>query len=473
MGPVRRLSSCSAVALGVLAGAVAVFGCGNHRGGADTIRSRRVPIVVDTDAGLDDAIAILYPATSPDVDLRAITVAGTGLAHCFPGANNVVGLLELVGRTDVAVSCGPETPSGADDLFQPFPYEWRRVADGRYGDAWRIGRGEVDDRPAPQLLIEAVGTSEDPVTLVTLGPLTNVAAALARDEGFATGLERVITMGGAFDVPGNTANADPPPVRDVAEWNIYADPGAARDVLNADLAVRFVPLDATNDVPLDVYVLRAVARAPETDAMAVVTTLLSGVHGMVSAGDYYLWDPLAAVLAVRPDLGTFDTRDVEVVTSGAEAGRTVSQSRGSRRADIFTGADGRAAESTLLAGLAGGRAGTIDERPDVVIDPTECSTTHGTFSSGPLVVEVASDYEGGVAIGVVDPGRDEADIEAFFASSASAPPDWFRLAAALGTAVGAPSADLVRVVPGEYTVVCVRGEPGAFELEGTGTFTVR
>jgi pyrimidine-specific ribonucleoside hydrolase len=455
---------------------VTVVGCGNDGSSEETTHSTRTPIVVDTDAGLDDAIAILYLATSPDVDLRAVTVSGTGLAHCFPGANNVVGLLELAGRPDVPVSCGPEEPLGADDPFHPFPYEWRRVADGRYGDAWRIGRGGVDDRPAPELLMQVVRSSEAPVTLVTLGPLTNVATALARDDRFATGLEQVVTMGGAFDVPGNTANADPPPSRDVAEWNIYADPQSTRDVLDAELPIRLVPLDATNDVPLDAYVLRAAARAPVSKTMAVVSTLLSGVHGMVSAGQYYLWDPLAAVLAVRPELGTLEHRGVDVVTSGAEAGRTVTQNGGGAPAEVFTGANGRAAEAALLSGLTSSPMVSIDERPDVVIDASVCTAAHGALRAGPLVVTVATDSNpgdaGGTVIGILDPGRGAADIEAFFATPATEPPDWFTLTAALGAGIGGPSTDLVRVDSGDYTVVCVRGEADDLEFEGISTFTV-
>ena len=208
-------------------------------------------VVVDTDAGLDDAIALLYLATSAEVDLRASHRVGDGAGALLPRARNVVGLLELAGRGDVPVSCGPEQPIGTAAAFHPFPDDWRRVADGRYGDAWRIGAGSLDDRPAPELLVQAVKGNETPVTLITLGPLTNVAAALQLDEGLAADVERVVVMGGAFDVAGNTADAQPPPDRNVAEWNIYADPAAARDVVQAELPLTFVPLDATNRVPLD------------------------------------------------------------------------------------------------------------------------------------------------------------------------------------------------------------------------------
>jgi inosine-uridine nucleoside N-ribohydrolase len=157
-------------------------------GRGTTPRREPAPIVVDSDAGLDDAIALLYLATSPNVDLRAVTVSGTGLAHCFPGARNVIGLLELAGRGDVPVSCGPESPHGATAVFHPFPDDWRRFADSRYGDAWRIGRGSVDDRPAPEPLVQTVSASDAPVEVVALGPLTNVAAALDLGAAFGSGI---------------------------------------------------------------------------------------------------------------------------------------------------------------------------------------------------------------------------------------------------------------------------------------------
>ena len=180
---------------------------------------------------------------------------------------------------------------------------------------------------------------------------------------------------------------------------------------------------------------------------------------------------------VRPELGTFEHRSVDVVTSGAEAGRTIPQSGGGATAEIFTGADGRAAEAALLSGLTNSHVASIDESPDVVIDPTACTAAHGSLTAGPLVVEVApgsaADGAAGVAIGTLDRGRGAADIEAFFETSAIEPPDWFTLTAALGAAVGAPSTDLVRVKPGDYTVVCVRGATEDVELEGISSFSVR
>ena len=437
----------------------------------------RLAVVVDTDAGLDDAIALMFLASSTDVDLRAVTVSGTGLAHCFPGARNIVGLLELAGRPEVPVACGPETPLGKGDVFHPFPDGWRRVADGRYGGVWPIGAGSLDERSAPKLLVDTVASSETPVTIVTLGPLTNVAAALALDDAFAGGVEQVVAMGGAFDVAGNTANAEPPPLQNVAEWNLYADPSSAGAVLRAGLPLRFVPLDATNGVPIDAYVLRAAAFAPATEGIELLRALLAGLRGMITAGDYYLWDPLAAVLTVQPELGTIERRTVDVVASGPDAGRTIEavDPAEGMEAELFTTADGRSAEVALLTGLAGRPVPAIAEEPDLVLDPA--CTTDGVLRAGPGVVQLDADDDArdnrGVAIGTLAPGRGGADIEAFFAAPTEGPPEWFTLAAVLGAVFDAPTTDLLRLESGTYTIVCVRGGPRAPELVGTSTLTVR
>jgi pyrimidine-specific ribonucleoside hydrolase len=469
----RRIPSAAAAAL---AAGLALSGCG--AGGdqpvAGDASSAPLPVVVDTDAGLDDAIALLYLASSPDVDVRAVTVTGTGLAHCFPGALNVVGLLEATGRPDVPVACGREKPRGAGDELHAFPRDWRTGADGRYGNTWPIGQGTVDDRSAAELLVDTVAASESPVTLVTLGPLTNVADALALDEDVAAGLEKVVAMGGAFEVSGNTADADTPPQRNVAEWNVYADPSAARDVVRAGLPLTFVPLDATNEVPLDAFMLRAAGQAPPSDALRLTNALLTEMQWLIDEGDYYLWDPLAAVLALRPELGTATEAKVDVVTDGPESGRTATADGGTA-ANYVSSADGDAAKTALLEGLSGGPVPPVSDEPDLVFDAATCTTDRADLGAGPRIVQLdAGDASRFVAIGTLDPGRDEADIAAALAHPTEQGPEWFHYGAALGGADGAGATlSLVDLAPGEYTAVCVQGEEDvAMELLGTTTLTV-
>jgi pyrimidine-specific ribonucleoside hydrolase len=453
----------TAAALTTALAVLAACGGDGTSGGSTAPADGPRPIVVDTDAGLDDAIALLYLASSPDVDLRAVTVSGTGLAHCPMGARNVVGLLELAGRADVPVACGAETP--VDAAGREFPADWRRGADVRFDQVWPVGQTPLDDRSAAELLATSVRESPRPVTLLTLGPLTNVAHALELDDDLGGNVDRLVAMAGAFDVPGNT---DGP-----AEWNVYADPLAARTVARSGLPLTFVPLDATNAVPLDAPFLRAVASAPQTDVVVVTRDLLFGVRDLVAGGEYYLWDPLAAVLSVHPELGTAEQRAADVVVDGADSGRTIEADDGAA-AEVFTAADGRATERALLERLAGRPVPPIDERPDVVIDSVGCSATSpADLAAGARFLHLEPvDPSGWVVVGTLAPEAGPADIEAYFAEPPSEEPDWFTPAAFLGGAADAPRSDVALLERGEYTVICIEGDWETPKLRGTSTFTV-
>jgi inosine-uridine nucleoside N-ribohydrolase len=454
----------------LLAGVLAVAGCADDDSTTTppTSVDRPLPVIVDTDGGLDDAIALAYLARAPEVDLLAVTVSGTGLAHCFPGARNVVGLLEAMGAAGVPVACGAEATLAT--MGRAFPDEWRRTTDARYGAAWPIGRGSLDRRSAEELLVDTLDAAERPVTLVTLGPLTNVAGALALDPELGDGIARVVTMGGAFDVPGNTADAMPAPARTVAEWNIYVDAAAARAVAGAGLPLSFVPLDATNEVPLDAYLLRALARAPGSDAVELTRTLLARMEEMIAGGEYYLWDPLAAVLALHPELGRTEERSVAVVADGDDVGRTMTSPEGTP-AEVFVAVDARAAEAALLEGLAGRRVPDIVEEPDLVIDPVACTVEAPTVASGPSVLHLAPASRSFIAVGTIDRGYGPADIAAYLANPSAAEPEWFTTSAFLGGDPAVTTA-LATLTPGVYTAACIDGTWGAMELRSTTTFTV-
>jgi len=107
------------------------------------------PIVIDTDMAADDWMAILYLLQRPDVSVRAITVTGTGEAHCGPGMENALGLLSLAGNADAPVSCGRETPLGSDHAF---PESWRESVDNLMGLSLPENPNPPSSQTAVQLL---------------------------------------------------------------------------------------------------------------------------------------------------------------------------------------------------------------------------------------------------------------------------------------------------------------------------------
>jgi inosine-uridine nucleoside N-ribohydrolase len=312
----------------------AAAGCGGGSGGA------RTPVIVDTDLSSDDVIALLYVVQDPQVDLRAVTVSGTGLVHCPAGARIVLDLLAVAGRPDVPVACGPEHPL---DGLDAVPEDWRSAADGLFG--LTLPRAPRDPEPdAVALLRTAIEDSPRKPTVLELAPMTNLAAALQADPGLAP---RIVAMGGALDVPGNA------PGQPLAETNAWLDPAAARAVLHSGAPVTLVPLDATNQVPVTPFLAQALARHHYATPEATIASEIVAATNM-GAGGSYLWDPLAAVAATRSDLVRTASRRIDMTAGG----RTIA-AVGGPRVRVVTSVDRSAFERELLGTLLGGAPFTI------------------------------------------------------------------------------------------------------------------
>lgn len=207
------------------------------------------PVVVDTDLSFDDILALAFLLRQPEVDVRAATVSGTGLVHCLSGLQVTARLLATLERSDVPVSCGRDEPLAGGHAF---PTEWRQVTDGAYGLVLERASVSNPASTAPELLASVAAAAAAPITIVALGPLTDLAEALQADPGLVARIGRIVEMGGAVDVTGNVASdpagtGTPGP----AEWNVYADPAAADIVFRSGIPITLVPLDATNAVPVD------------------------------------------------------------------------------------------------------------------------------------------------------------------------------------------------------------------------------
>jgi purine nucleosidase len=182
--------------------------------------AHRVPLILDVDTGIDDALALLYACASDDADLLAVTcVAGNVAARQV--AENTLAVLELAGRGDIEVALGREQP-----LVRPL--ETTPETHGGRGLGYAelpVARRPLSDRHAVDLLIEEARRRPGEITLVTLGPLTNLALAVLREPALPRLLKAYVLMGGAYRSPGNTAPT--------TEWNINVDPDAAKIVFAA------------------------------------------------------------------------------------------------------------------------------------------------------------------------------------------------------------------------------------------------
>ena len=185
-------------------------------------------VIIDTDPGTDDAMAILLALNSPELKIEALTVV-PGNATAAQGLENALELVSLAGRPDIPVAAGAQKP-----LLQKLVTAETHGPNGLANIDLPAARSAADPRFAPDLIIELVHRYPHEITIVPLGPLTNVALALSKDPSIAGLVKEVVLMGGA--ISGGNVDA-------VAEFNIYVDPEAAQIVFQGGCPLTMVGLE--------------------------------------------------------------------------------------------------------------------------------------------------------------------------------------------------------------------------------------
>jgi inosine-uridine nucleoside N-ribohydrolase len=257
-----------------------------------------MPVVIDTDPGIDDALALLFAWNSPEIQVEVITTVA-GNVTIEAASTNLLRLLAL--RRPVP---RPIVAAGA-----PGPLARALTTATRYHG--EDGLGDLPDWPeveplpgspvAVEVILDAARRHERDLTIIALGPLTNLALALKEDAGALERVGRIVAMGGAVDVPGN--------VTPTAEFNMFVDPEAAHRVLAAGLPLEVVPLDATRQAVLPRAGMRAtLGRATGPLASRIQGFSERGFRIAHSDGEQgmALHDPLAVGLTLDPSLGKWE-----------------------------------------------------------------------------------------------------------------------------------------------------------------------
>jgi inosine-uridine nucleoside N-ribohydrolase len=215
---------------------------------------------------------------------------------------------------------------------------------GRTGLA---GRRRPVDQDAVAPFTSAVQDSPNPVTVLALGPLTNVGAALEAPPALVEYTEMIYVMGGAVDVYGSSVSDE----NTIAEWNIYCNPHAARIVFESGALITLVLLDATIDVPVTPEIVAQLEAEKSTPDAEFVAALLANNAELIASRNYYFWDPLATVVMSDPRLVTLTPRDVPVIDipSAPDDGRSKPVAIGSEML-VATAQDGDALEAALISG---------------------------------------------------------------------------------------------------------------------------
>ena len=304
-------------------------------------------VVIDTDCGTDDLIAIALLASRPDIELIAITTVH-GLTRALQGADNVRRILHRLGKPHVPVFSGSEVPISG---VRQFPDEWRVQTETLSGVHLPALRPFQQTEAAHQFLAEIFRHSA-PTTIFALGPWTNVAIALRSWNRSLKSQVEILSMGGAIDSPGNVfAESIGSEIAPNAEWNFYLDPVAVNEVLSCGFPVTLVPLDATKEAAITPALVKGLRESPKTEALNFVIEIIQSVDNWINEGHYFAWDVVAAVLLIYPNIGTRSLEKILVQTEGFDAGR-VRRSAGGYEVSYFSSIDAARFEKLLIEGLS-------------------------------------------------------------------------------------------------------------------------
>lgn len=261
-------------------------------------------VIIDTDPGTDDAMAILLALNSPELSVQALTVV-PGNVTLHQGMENALKLVSLADRCNIPVAAGAERPLAGELTTAEFIHGQNGLANVELAPPGC----RADSRFGPDLIIELVHSQPGEITLVPVGPLTNIALAVLKDPSIVPLVKEVVLMGGSIS-GGNVTAA--------AEANIHNDPEAAHIVFNAGWPVTMVGLDVTHKTLFTRAHLAELRRThgPQNDfAVSVLSFLVDrmeeyGLDGMA------MHDPLAVGVAIDGTLVTTQRMRIDVETRG-------------------------------------------------------------------------------------------------------------------------------------------------------------
>ena len=264
-------------------------------------------VTIDVDTGTDDAIALIMALNSPELHVGAITTVA-GNASLSDTTRNTLRLLGHLGRSDIPVARGAPQP-----IEGQFDFAYNYHGAGGLTTELPVTEAEPIESPASHYLqTAALGNPED-LTIIALGPLTNIALAFNSDPRFKSRIGHLYVMGGAVEVSGN--------VTPFAEFNIHSDPLAANVVFNSGVPITLIGLDVGDRVGFD----RTGAdwNSGESRGENLAARIIRGWFDIHPDRDrYVLCDPITIAAAVAPDLFEFRWGRVTVDETGETRGRT-------------------------------------------------------------------------------------------------------------------------------------------------------
>lgn len=270
-------------------------------------------VIIDCDPGIDDALALMLACASDDLDVLGITIVA-GNIPAKQCAENALRILKLMGRLDIPVFLGAESPLKRQSVT---------ASEVHSNDG--LGGVNLESVTETRYYEDAVGfmtetlTKQNNVSIIAIGPLTNIAHLIQQSSHAAAQVEQLVVMGGAFRTSGNTSP--------VAEFNFYADPHAAEIVFNQlERPITMVDLDVTRQVILSALHRELLHQLhnPKADFILAITRYYTDFYWQKNhVLGCVIHDPLAVAYFIRPELCHGIDCHVDIVTEGKAEGMCI------------------------------------------------------------------------------------------------------------------------------------------------------
>ncbi len=274
-------------------------------------------IIIDTDPGHDDALAILLAIKSKKFDIKAITtVAGNSTIQNV--TNNARYILDLV-KSNIPIYSGSEKPIKRNLILAN--------VHGKSGlDGANVAKTEKLNCLGINSMIQIIKENPGEITIVCLGPETNLAKAILKEPNLPKLIKQVVIMGGAINVPGNKSR--------VSEFNLFVDPGAAKIVFDSPVKKILVPLDVCNEIPLFLSDFQKIEGDLKKPILSMMKKFIKGIERFENFKGALVYDALAVYYLTRPESCATEPMDIRIETKGElTAGMSVADKRNWEKKD--------------------------------------------------------------------------------------------------------------------------------------------
>ena len=290
--------------------------------------NEEIPFIFSHDGAPDDIATLVYITKHPYIELIGV-IQSYGEQHPTQSIDEwQVFLCNVLDYDDAAIAVGSETP--VDLNPNEFPAGWRSGADNFWGLDLPAKADDYDAAIGYELIVDLVKNSPDKVTILVTGAQTDMALALQEDASIADNISQIVIMGGAFNVKGNLYESAGYEDNEVAEWNIYVDPLAAKIVFNSGVPLSIVPLDGSDDFMINA-IYHAKIRDSVDPALEVLSQLWEQQLNWWGGDGFKIWDIVAAAAVPHPEYFTWTYDGVDVIAEAGELhGQTIVLKNGSQ-----------------------------------------------------------------------------------------------------------------------------------------------